>query len=102
VYPPRTGAFRPGDYSRLPRGRRLLLATIHAVEVHRRAARSTRLAFDCSQRVHGGAREKDACEVLNGTSERAFVASARRRSGNACFFALVGSLLVSYLYLYRR
>ena len=102
MYPPRTGALGQVT-TRAPRAaRRLLLATIHAVEVHRRAARSTRLAFDCSQRVHGGARAKDACEVLNGTSERAFVASARRRSGNACFFALVGSLLVSYLYLYRR
>ena len=49
----------------------------------------------------GGAREKDACEVLNDTSERAFVASARCRSGKCAFYAglaafgLIASVLQS-------
>ena len=53
---------------------------------------STRLAFDCLQRVHGGARAKDACEVLNGTSERAFVDYESRRSGNVCFLRWIGRI----------
>ena len=72
-----SGAGRPGDEAL----KATLLATIHAVVVHRMRGLAL-LAARARRRAREG-----RCEVLNDTSERAFVDCTFRRSGKCAFYA---------------